>query len=98
MPAPEGGKAFVDPVGVRDSAHVGQLTPLRSRLGSIPSLRARATRGTSLCYIFLLFVVSVVFHLLVLSALGEAALVWLAFRGEGPLGPRAEIPSVFCRA
>ena len=49
MPAPEGGKVFVAPVGVRDSAHVGRLTPSGSRLGSIPSLRARATRGTSLC-------------------------------------------------
>ena len=66
MPAPEGGKVSACPGGVRGSACAGRLTPSGSRLGFIPSLRARASRGTSLCFVFLLFRVLVVFRVVVL--------------------------------
>ena len=55
MPAPERGKVSTRPGGVRDFPRAGRLTPSGSRLGFIPSLRARAPRGTSLCVTSFLF-------------------------------------------
>ena len=99
MPAPEGGKALVAPVGVRDSAHVGRLTPSRSRLGSIPSLRARASRGTSLCYMFsfllvqtCVLVLSTVLGISLFLKFVKAAPVGGREPRGGPLGPRGRDP------
>ena len=73
-----------------------------ARLGSVPSLRAWALRGTSLCSLFslllalflLLLVLSLVFCASVLGGLREAA-PRARVSGEGPLGPRARSPGGF---
>ena len=55
------------------SSGVRRLTPSGSRLGFIPSLRARASRGTSLCVVFFLFLVLLVFRVLPLYFVVQAA-------------------------
>ena len=102
LPAPEGGKALVDPVGVRDSAHVGRLTPSGPRLGS-SRVCGLGHSGAPPCAVLLLllfvvllvfggsvpgalFVVLLVFGGSVLGVFGEAAPLAL-FRG-GALGPQ----------
>ena len=93
MPVPEGGKVLVAPVGVRDSAHVGRLTPPGPRLGS-SRVCGLGHSGAPPCAVFLLvllvlflvlFVLFFVLGLLVLGVFREAASL---SSGGGPLGPR----------
>ena len=77
----------MDPVGVRDSAHVGRLTPSGPRLGSSRVCGPRAVRGTSLCSLFSLpFVLWFAYGLLVLGVSREAALL-ASVLGGGPWVP-----------
>ena len=90
-PAPKGGRSARARLASGCFARVGQLTPSGSRLGLIPSLRARPTRGTSLRSMLFLYGVSLLYQVKKSDLCRQADRLMIHsdrdLSREGPKGP-----------